>query len=193
MRGRQHGRELHQALRPQLLALAFRPSHGRGAGERRTEHAPGFRRPPVGRRELTGANGVEPGDNFAVTVGGLPRIRKVAPLVRADGSFYWPGYTTFVNDGVSNVGNYEFRYFAADTNVFPPNTTPIPPSGAFTGVRFGATSFTYEDPLVSPGFGAINLSERVDTANGGHDGINVIGDPLIEWGIFDAVPDPGKP
>jgi len=151
---------------------------------------PGFNK--VWGEELTGGNGKEPGDGFAVTVSGLPRIRKVAPLVRADGSFYWPGYTTFVNDGVSNVGNYEFRYFAADTNFFPPNATPIPPGGAFLGVRFGATSFTYEDPLVSPGFGAINLSERVDTANGGHDGINVIGDPLIEWGIFDEFPDPDE-
>jgi hypothetical protein len=148
---------------------------------------PGFNK--VWGEELTGANGLEPGDGFAVTVAGQSRIRKVAPLVRADGSWYWPGYTTFVNDGASNVGNYEFRYFATDTSGFPANATPIPPGGAFAGVRFGATSFTYEDPLVSPTFGAINLSERVDTASGGHDGINVIGDPLIEWGIFDAFPE----
>ena len=139
--------------------------------------------------ELIGANGAEPGDGFNVTVAGTARIRKVAPLVRADGSFYWPGYTTFVNDHAANSGHYEFRYFAADTNFTPANGTPIPPGGAFLGLRFGATSFTYEDPLVSPAFGAINLSERVDTENGGFDGINVIGDPLVEWGIFEAFPD----
>ena len=137
--------------------------------------------------ELTGANGLEPGNGFNVTGAGTPRVRKVAPLVRATGGGgYWPGYTTFVTDRAANAGSYEFRYFAADTNFSWANGTPIPPGGAFNGVRAGATSFTYEDPLVFTG--PINLSERVDTANGGIDGINVIGDPLGEWGIFDALP-----
>ncbi|HEV7667526.1 MAG TPA: hypothetical protein VGS22_03315 [Thermoanaerobaculia bacterium] len=128
--------------------------------------------------ELTGANGLEPGPGFTVTVGSNTFVRKVSPLVRADPSWYWPGYTTWVNDGVANAGNYWFRFYD-HPGVDRTNAAGQP----FTGLRFGATSFTYDDPLVN-GFGAINLSGRVDTTNGGFDGIHVIGDPLWEWGIF---------
>lgn len=133
--------------------------------------------------ELTGANGLEPGLGFAVTVAGQNFTRKVAPLVRADPSFYWPGYTTWVNDTAANAGPYWFRFFdqaGGDRT----NAAGQP----FAGLRFGSTSFTYEDPLVNWPFGPINLSGRVDasTTPRGFDGIHVIGDPLIEWGIFDG-------
>lgn len=144
------------------------------------EHASSGSAPKkVWGEELTGGNGLEPGPGFPVVVGSVPFVRKVSPLVRTWRDFPWPGYTTWVNDGASNSGNYEFRFF----DHLGVNQTA---AGAFTGLRFGATSFTYEDPLVIP-LGPINLSGRVDTTNGGFDGIHVIGDPLIEWGIFDEV------
>lgn len=127
--------------------------------------------------ELTGANGLEPGPGFLVTVGSETFMRKVSPLVRAGKSAPWPGYTTWVNDGASNSGNYWFRFF----DQLGANQSTA--AGQFAGLRFGRTSFTYEDPLVSPN-ATTNLSGRVDTTNGGFDGIHVIGDPLWEWGIF---------
>ncbi len=129
--------------------------------------------------ELTGGNGLEPGPGFTVNVAGQNFVRKVSPLVRTWRDFPWPGYTTWVNDGVSNAGNYWFRFFD-HPGVNRTNAVGQP----FAGVRFGATSFSYEDPLVNF-FGPINLSGRVDTTNGGFDGIHVIGDPLVEWGIFE--------
>ena len=129
--------------------------------------------------ELTGANGLEPGPGFAVTVAAQNFVRKVSSLVRADPTFYWPGYTTWLNDGVANAGPYWFRFFD-HPGVNRTNAAGQP----FAGLRFGATSFTYEDPLVLF-VAAINLSGRVDTTNGGFDGIHVIGDPLVEWGIFE--------
>ncbi len=134
--------------------------------------------------ELTGGNGLEPGIGFGVTVAGQNFMRKVAPLVRAQPSFYWPGYTTWVNDTAANAGAYWFRFFDHG-GVNRTNVAGQP----FAGLRFGATSFTYEDTLVVwPGGSAINLSGRVDatTTPRGFAGIHVIGDPLIEWGIFDG-------
>lgn len=131
--------------------------------------------------ELTGANGLEPGLGFSVNVAGQTFVRKVSPLVRTDPSHWWPGYTTWVNDRAPNAGPYFFRFFnqaGADRTLL----TGQP----FAGLRFGATSLTYEDDLVLPS-GAINMSGRVDasTTPRGFDGIHVIGDPLVEWEIFD--------
>jgi len=135
---------------------------------------------------LSGANGAEPGDGFTVTMGSQSWVRKVASFVRVDPSFYWPGYTTFVNHASSNVGTYWYRYFLDNgTNVTNPAGQP------FAGLRFANTSFTFEDPYVSF-FGATNLSERVDRATGKIEGIHVIGDPLVEWGIFDGVTGAGQ-
>ncbi len=145
------------------------------------EYAAGSAPKKTWGEELTGANGLEPGIGFAVTVAGQNFTRKVAPLVRADPSSYWPGYTTWVNDRAPNAGSYWFRFFD-QAGVNRTNAVPQP----YLGLRYGATSFSYEDPLVNWPFGPINLSGRVDasTTPRGFDGIHVIGDPLIEWGIF---------
>ena len=132
--------------------------------------------------ELTGANGAEPGLGFTVNVAGQNFVRKVSPLVRTDPSFYWPGYTTWVNGRSANAGPYWFRFFD-HPGVDRTNAAGQP----FAGLRRGATSFTYEDPLVNWLFGPIRLSGRVDATSAprGFDGIHVIGDPLVEWGIFE--------
>lgn len=130
---------------------------------------------------LAGANGSEPGDGFTVTVGGQSWVRKAASIVRVDPSFYWPGYTTFVNHAVSNIGPYWYRFFTAGgTDV------TLTAGQPFAGLRFANTSFSFEDPQVDPFqiFFATNLSERVDHTTGRIQGIHVIGDPMVEWGIF---------
>ncbi len=130
---------------------------------------------------LAGANGAEPGDGFNVTVGGQTWIRKVMPLVRVDPSWYWPGYTNFVNHASSNIGAYYYRFYTA-------NGVPAtgPGGGPFTGVPFAQTSFSFEDPEVSSVVVpfAANITGRVDRKAGKIQGIHVIGDPLVEWGIF---------
>lgn len=137
---------------------------------------------------LAGANGAEPGAGFQVNIGGQNWIRKVSPIVRVDPSFYWPGYTNFVNLSVGNIGPYWYRFHtAAGTNVTRLAGQP------FGGVQFGDTSFTYEDLWVDPFqiFFATNLSGRVDHTTGRIEGIHVLGDPLVEWGIFTSSPDGG--
>jgi len=156
----------------------------RTSGDQPGVTSQGFKK--VWGEALSGANGAEPGKGFTVNIGGQNWIRKVAPIVRVDPSFYWPGYTTFDNLSVANVGPYWYRYHtAAGTNVTRMAGQP------FSGVRFGDTSFTFEDPWVNPLqiFFATNLSERVDHTTGQIQGIHVIGDPLVEWGIFDTFPD----
>jgi len=123
---------------------------------------------------LQGANGQEPGAGFGVVVGGQNRTRKVSPILRTWAGFYWPSYTTFVNGSVANIGNYEFRFYD-----LPGAQTGI---GAFQGLPWGATSFTYEDPLMSVFF-PITGSGRVDHSSGVIQGIDAIGDPLVEWNI----------
>lgn len=155
----------------------------RTAGDEPDAPPPPFKK--VWGEELAGANGAEPGDGFAVTVGGQSWVRKVASIVRVDPSFYWPGYTTFLNHSVPNVGPYWYRFFtAAGANV------TLTAGQPFAGLRFANTSFTFEDPQVDPSlvFGATNLSERVDHTTGRIQGIHVIGDPMVEWGIFTEVP-----
>lgn len=130
---------------------------------------------------LAGANGAEPGNGVSVTVGGQSWVRKTASIVRVDPSFYWPGYTTFLNHAASNVGPYWYRFFTpAGANV------TLAAGQPFAGLRFGNTSFSFEDPQVNPSlvFFATILSERVDHTNGSIQGIHVIGDPMVEWEIF---------
>ena len=128
---------------------------------------------------LDGNGGAEPAGGFQVTNASGTWIRKVSPLVRTWPSWFWPGYTTFANTTVGNVGQYWFRFFdmfgifgAACTN------TALQP---FAGVPWARTSTTYEDPesLCGP----TNLSGRVDVTTGRIKGISVLGDPFIEYGI----------
>lgn len=134
--------------------------------------------------ELSGANGLEPGLGFAVSVLGQNFVRKVSSLAHVDplsAPPWWPGYTTWVNDRAANAGPYWFRFFAHNGG----NRTNAA-GQPFAGLRFGATSFTSEDPLVLPLPGEVIFSGRVDvsTTPRGFDGIHVIGDPLWEGGIF---------
>ena len=120
-------------------------------------------------------NAVEPGPGFLFSDGFGTFTRKLSPLVKVDSGWYWPGYTNFVNDAVSNVGPYLYRFydsFGFDST----NYAPQP----FAGVAWGATSFTYEDPLA---LYAGVMSGRVDVTDGPVKGIDAIGDPLVEWGI----------
>ena len=150
---------------------------------------PGASQPPfkkVWGEVLAGANGAEPGNGFTVNVGGQNWVRKVASFVRVDPTFYWPGYTAFVNHASSNIGPYWYRYYLdSGANVTNPAGQP------FAGLRFANTAFNFEDPFVSF-FGVTNLSERVDRTTGKIEAIHVIGDPLVEWGIFSGVSGAGE-
>ena len=130
---------------------------------------------------LAGANGAEPGDGFTVTVGSQNWLRKVGSFVRVWPDFYWPGYTAFVNHASSNIGPYWYRYYL-DNGTDVTNTAGQP----FAGLRFANTAFSFEDPYVSF-FGSTNLSERVDRSTGKIQAIHVIGDPLVEWNIFNGI------
>lgn len=125
---------------------------------------------------LDGNGGKEPGSGFRVANATGTWVRKVSPIVRTWPSWYWPGYTTFANTNVPNVGRYWYLFFnaagGACTNVA---------GQPFAGVPFARTSTTYEDPQSI--CGPTNLSGRVDTANGGFKGISVLGDPFVEYGI----------
>lgn len=129
--------------------------------------------------ELVGANGLEPGKSIAVVEQGFPVSRKVAPLARVS-PWWWPSYTNFANNSVGNVGRYWFRFFdGAGGDVT--NYTGQP----YAGLRFGNTSFTYQDglnPQVNVTFDQ-NVSGRVDVSTGNVIGITAIGDPLEEWDI----------
>lgn len=126
---------------------------------------------------LDGNGGAEPGPGFQVTNASGTWQRKVSAIARTDPSFFWPGYTTFVNTNVPNIGSYWFRFF--DFSGFD-CTNPV--SQPFAGVPYANASTTYEEALTlcTP---ATTLSGRVDAFRGGFKGINVIGDPFKEWGI----------
>jgi hypothetical protein len=160
------------ACKPGLVGWTMRT-----AGDEPNAAPPPFKK--IWGEALAGANGSEPGNGFGVLVGGQNRIRKVASFIRADSTFYWPGYTAFVNHATANIGPYEYRYFFDGGG--PAGV------GAFAGLRWANTSFNFEDPFTNT-FGATNLSERVDHTNGSIQGIHVIGDPLVEWGIFNQIP-----
>jgi hypothetical protein len=124
---------------------------------------------------LVGNGGVEPGPGFAITdTSGSTWTRKVMPLVRTQLGFFWPGYTTFVNNSVPNIGRYRYQFFS-------PFGSPCTGAGnAFVGLRFAMTSTTLEDPLSICGG---NQSGRVDHKGGRVEGIHVLGDPFEEFGI----------
>lgn len=132
--------------------------------------------------ELAGANGAEPGKGIPVVRQGVSFISKIAPLDRVS-SWWWPGYTNFVNNSTSNVGSYFFRFYAEDGSDRTDYTTQ-----PFLGLPFGATSFTYHDgagALVLTPNGDENDSGRVETTMGTVIGINAMGDPTREWDIED--------
>lgn len=161
------------------------------AGDEAGAPQPPFRK--IWGEALAGANGTEPGDGFPVTVGGRDWIRKASSIVRVQHSFpfFWPGYTTFVNHSVANVGDYWYRFFRPSGQ-----DVTLMAGQPFAGVQFADTSFTFEDPLVDSAFVTLpeNLSGRVDHETGRIQGIHVIGDPMVEWDIFNPVdPDEVEP
>lgn len=133
--------------------------------------------------ELVGANGREPGGSIPVIEQGIAVNRKVAPLGRAS-NWWWPSYTNFANNSSGNVGSYWYRFFRATPFTIDVTNYAGQP---FAGLRFGNTSFTYQDGL-NPQVAVtsdINVSGRVDVTTGDVIGITAIGDPLREWDILD--------
>ena len=116
-------------------------------------------------------------------IGNNTLTRKVKPISQVfedDDGFWWPGYTNYVNDSVSNIGRYAYRFYSPAGASFG--------SVGFGGLRYANTSFTYEDELVTTPFDPALVSGRVDHSNGTIKGIGAIGDPLVEW-MFSASPD----
>jgi len=136
---------------------------------------------------LDGNDDQEPGDGIAVVDSSIPWTRKVAPIVKVDPTWYWPGYTTFANDAVPNVGPHRFRFHDPNGGAGACNT-----SGTFGGVMFPNVSTTYEDSLLFPSLACVGIrSERVDVTTGPFIGMNVLGDPFVEYDIpgFAGVPE----
>jgi hypothetical protein len=140
---------------------------------------------------LDGNNAAEPGNGFQVfDAFGNPWIRKVAPLVRADPGWYWPGYETAANTSVPNVGPHWFRFYD-----FTGGTCTNPFGQPFAGVRQNATTTSLVDPQT---FCFGNQSGRLDITTGSVKGIDVLGDPFVEYGIpgfapFNPPPPPPPP
>ena len=140
---------------------------------------------------LDGGNGLEPGAGFPVTIAGTDLIRKVATLdiVEPDDPFtpfvfeQWPSYTTFLNESITNIGPYFYRFHDTQGNDIS-NYVPQP----FAGLRFRDTSFSYEDGvnfLVVPPMPMIT-SGRTDHSAGFIRGIDAIGGNVrdIPWEEF---------
>ncbi len=153
---------------------------------REVDNSAGFHK--VYGETLHGTNNREPGNGFPVTVGGVSLTRKINPISQVwDESFWWPSYTAFVNDSVSNIGPYFYRFHDFLSGVDITDYTLQP----FAGVQWADTSFTYEDPETNPLFSPEMVSGRVDHTSGTIKGIDAIGDPMIEWAdIFNYVPPP---
>ena len=167
------------ACRPGLIGWSMRTSGDQSDAQS------SFRK--VWGEVLSGSNAQEPGNGFAVVDNaGTTWIRKVSPMTRVDPIGpppFWPGYTTFLNNAAANVGPYWYRFFEATGN-----EVTLIAGQPFAGLRFGDTSFTYEDPLVNAGLLMIfpfELNGAVDHTSGRIQGIDVIGDPMAEWTIFD--------
>ncbi len=144
---------------------------------------------------LDGGNGMEPGAGFPVTIAGTSLIRKVATLdiVEPDDPMtptfeQWPSYTTFLNESITNVGPYFYRFHDTQgTDIS--NYLPQP----FAGLRFRDTSFTYEDGLNFVALPPMRMltSGRTDHTTGLIRGIDAIGGNVrnIPWDEF-IFPDP---
>ncbi|MEM9596026.1 MAG: hypothetical protein AAGD06_17275 [Acidobacteriota bacterium] len=141
---------------------------------------------------FAGINRAEPGDGIPhVDPAGFgDLVRKVSPLVRVEPTWYWPGYTTFVNDTVPNLGPYRYQFYdPTGLNCTQGGRTPF-----FAGLPWSWTSTSYEDPEVSLSC-AGNLMGTVDHTLGVIEGIDVLGDPFDEYGIPDFAGEwfPGEP
>lgn len=130
---------------------------------------------------LDNTNGKEPGNGFTVFTLGQNLVRKASPIERITGpSFFWPGYNAIDNYSVSNIGNYWYRSFE-DFGGFCVETTNFGPQ-PWLGLPWGQASFSFKDPLALPPFTGEHLG-TVDHQVGKINGIDVIGDPLREWGL----------
>lgn len=111
------------------------------------------------------------------------RIASIVRTTPGSSPDYWPGYTSFsLNRETSNTGAYLYRFFApsgSDTTNY-----AVQP---FAGIRFGASSFTYEDsdPIGflttnnNNGIARIDMADTVSLVSG----VNVLGDPFEEFNI----------
>ncbi len=132
---------------------------------------------------LDGTNFDEPGPGFPVTTqDGFDVIRKVAPILQVDPSFYWPGYEAILNKSTSNILDYWYRFFRLSPGTDLTNYLIQP----YAGLRWGNTSFTFEDvPINHTSISWLEtLSGRADITQGKIKGIDAVGDPLWEyaWG-----------
>ncbi|MCG8455129.1 MAG: hypothetical protein MI919_02540 [Holophagales bacterium] len=127
---------------------------------------------------FVGINGPEPGPGFTIFDPAINQTvtRKVAPINRTLLSFPWPGYMTFVNNSVANIGPYRWQFYASTGF----NCTAAGPGLVYAGLPFGWTSTTYVDPEASC---SANLMGTADHTTGRIEGSDVIGDPFDEWGI----------
>ncbi|MEM7350818.1 MAG: hypothetical protein AAF657_08430 [Acidobacteriota bacterium] len=123
---------------------------------------------------LMNTQGAEPGSGF--TVGGM--TRKAVSIARVGGG--WPGYSTAINNSVSNTLAYSWPFFDLGGTSCGANS--------FTGLPYAFASWTLEDPQAPLCSG--NVSGRIDVTVGTVDGISISGDPYREWGIPDFGTDP---
>jgi hypothetical protein len=146
---------------------------------------------------LMNTTGAEPGKSIRVTTLGQTLARKVSPIERiaSTTSFpnWWPGYNAIANYSVANINNYWFRSFRRIGGGACAETTSFAPQ-PFAGLPFSQASFTFKDgvaqPLALPPFPTEHMG-TVDHQTGSVIGIDVIGDPLREWGLgFPSGPTP---
>ena len=144
---------------------------------------------------LMNTTGVEPGKGVSVATLGQNLIRKVSPIERiaSTTSFpnWWPHYNAIANYSVANINKYWFRSFRRIGGAVCAETTNFAPQ-PFAGLPWSQASFTFKDgvavPLALPPFPTEHVG-TVDHEKGSIIGIDVIGDPLREWGLgFPAGP-----
>jgi hypothetical protein len=145
---------------------------------------------------LESTTGSEPGKGVTVATLGQNLVRKVSPIEQiapaGGGLPWWPGYNAIANYSVANIGNYWFRSFRSLGGVCAETTNFAPQP--FAGLPWARPSFTFKDgtapPLALPPFLAMHMG-TVENQTGSVIGIDVIGDPLREWGLgFPAGPVP---
>lgn len=146
---------------------------------------------------LMNTMGAEPGKGVPVATLGQTLIRKVSPLERiaapTDYPDWWPHYNAIANYSVANINSYWFRSFRRLGGGVCAETTNFAPQ-PFAGLPWSQASFTFKDgvavPLALPPFTTEHMG-TVDHRNGSIIGIDVIGDPLREWGLgFPEGPTP---
>ncbi len=169
---------------PGLVGWTMRASDRAGAGSE-----PWFHK--VWGEPLENTMGLEPGNGVAVTLTAPltgTAIRKVAPIERiaSPSAFpnWWPNYVAIANLQSSNIGNYWFRSFRPLGGNSCGETTNFVPQ-PFAGLPFGQAALTFIDGpnrLAAPPFTSDHVG-LVDRRQGRVFGIDVIGDPLWEWGL----------